>query len=188
MHKIIQKEKNTISQQDILDAKESFDLLYIPNLIPSKTEWSEFIDHCDYTVKRPEVTLPSPVKVIGSLQIWDDLFIAGYRVEKGDCFSQLKEVFTKTTELFGKEPNSGCTLINFVGQQNTIPIHTDSRDSFLWQAIGSVEWRIFETNEENSPYQSLTVSPGDVLFVPSGIIHTVFCPNPRAAISIFYDK
>jgi hypothetical protein len=188
MNKIIHKDKNNISQKDILDAKKNIDLLYIPNIMPSTTGWDEFINHCDYTVKRPEVTLPSPVKVIGSLQFWGDLFVAGYRVEKGDCFSQLQEVFAKTTELFGREPNSGCTLINFVGQQKTIPIHTDSRDSFLWQAIGSVEWRIFETNEPDSPYKSLIVNPGDMLFVPSGIIHTVFCENPRAGISIFYDK
>ena len=188
MNKIIYKDKNSISQKDILEAKENIDLLYIPNIMPSTTGWHEFINHCDYTVKRPEITLPSPVRVIGSLQIWDDLFVAGYRVEKGDCFTQLPEVFAKTTELFGREPNSGCTLINFIGQQNTIPIHTDSRDSFLWQAIGSVEWRIFETTEEGSPYQSLGVHAGDMLFVPSGLIHTVFCENPRAGISIFYDK
>ena len=188
MNKIIYKDKNSISQKDILDAKDNVDLLYIPNMMPSTTGWHEFISHCDYTVKRPEITISSPVKVIGSLQIWDDLFVAGYRVETGNCFSQLPEVFAKTTELFGREPNSGCTLINFVGQQKTIPIHTDSRDSFLWQAIGSVEWRIFETIEEGSPYQSLTVNAGDMLFVPSGLIHTVFCENPRAGISVFYDK
>jgi quercetin dioxygenase-like cupin family protein len=188
MHNIIHIDKDSITQQDILDAKENIDLLYIPNLVPSTTGWDEFIDHCDYTVKHPEFTLPSPVKVIGALQIWDEFFVAGYYVENGDCFSQLKEVFAKTTELFGREPNKGCTLINFVGQQKTIPVHTDSRDSFLWQAIGSVEWRVFETTEPDSPYQSLTVNPGDMLFVPSGIIHTVFCENPRAGISVFYDK
>lgn len=188
MNSIIHIDKSNISQQDILDAKKNIDLLYIPGLIPSTTGWDEFISHCDYTVKHPEVTLPSPVKVIGALQVWDSLFLAGYNVDSGDCFSQLKDIFAKTTELFGREPNSGCTLINFVGQQKTIPVHTDTRDSFLWQAIGSVEWRICETVQEDSPYQTLTVNPGDVLFVPSGIIHTVFCENPRAAISIFYDK
>ena len=101
MNKIIYKDKNSISQNDILEAKENIDLLYIPNIMPSTTGWDEFINHCDYTVKRPEITLPSPVKVIGSLQIWDGLFVAGYRVEKGDCFTQLPEVFAKTTELFG---------------------------------------------------------------------------------------
>lgn len=188
MNNIIHIDKNNIRQQDILDAKENIDLLYIPNLIPSTTGWDEFISHCDYTVKHPEITLPSPVKVIGALQVWDSLFMAGYNVDSGDCFSQLKDIFAKTTELFGREPNSGCTLINFVGQQKTIPVHTDTRDSFLWQAIGSVEWRICETEQQDSPYQTLTVNPGDVLFVPSGISHTVFCENPRAAISIFYDK
>lgn len=188
MHNIIHIDKENVKPQDILDAKKNIDLLYIPNLIPSTTNWNEFIDHCDYTVKHPEVTLPSPVKVIGALQVWDDLFMAGYNVSSGNCFSQLEEVFTKTTELFGRRPNNGCTLINFVGQQKTIPVHTDIRDSFLWQAIGSVEWRICETQSEDSLYQTLTVNPGDVLFVPSGLIHTVFCKDPRAAISIFYDK
>ena len=121
MNNIIYIDKNHVSQQDILNAKQNVDLLYIANLIPSTTGWSEFIDHCDYTVKHPEVTLPSPVKVIGALQIWDDLFMAGYNVSSGNCFSQLEEVFAKTTELFGRRPNNGCTLINFVGQQKTIP-------------------------------------------------------------------
>ena len=186
MHSIIHIDKDSITQQDVLDAKENIDLLYIPNLVPSTTGWDEFIDHCDYTVKHPEFTLPSPVKVIGALQVWDEFFVAGYYVQNGDCFSQLNDLFAKTTELFGKEPNGGCTLISFIANQKTIPVHEDTMDSFMWQAIGSVEWRIFETAKENSSYKSLIVNPGDMLFVPSGIIHTVFCENPRAGISIHY--
>lgn len=171
-----------------MQAKKDIDLIYIPSLIPSNTGWEEFIAHSDYLVKNPELTLSSPVKIINALQVWDDFFVAGYYVNFGECFHQLKDIFQKTTTLYGREPNGGCTLINFVGNQKLIPVHTDTRDSFLWQAIGTVEWRIHESEDPNSSYQTLIVNPGDVLFVPSGLSHTVYCPNPRAAISIFYDK
>lgn len=188
MNKILTVSRDEISPAHIIKSKEDVDLLYIPGLIPSTTGWDEFIQHCDFTVKSHERTLSSPVKVINALQIWDDLFVAGYYVDQGDCFHQLPGIFSTTESLYGRAPNSGCTLINFVGVQKPIPVHADTRDSFLWQAIGSVEWRIHDTPEETSPYQTLIVNPGDVLFVPSGIVHTVFCEKPRAAISIFYDK
>lgn len=188
MHEIITISKNEISTEHIKKAKENIDLLHIPNFIPSTTGWDEFIDHCDFTVKSPERTLSSPVKVINALQIWDELFVAGYYVNEGNCFHQLPEVIFITESLYGRKSDGGCTLINFVGMQKTIPIHHDTRDSFLWQAIGSVEWRIFENYNNIDSYKTLLVNPGDVLFVPSGIIHTVFCEKPRAGISIFYDK
>ena len=188
MNRIITKDISSITHEVIMEAKANVDLVYIPSLIPSNTEWNEFIDHCDFTVKSPERNIGGPVKIINALQIWDDFFVAGYHVDKGNCFHQLEDIFEKTTTLYGRRPNGGCTLINFIGNQKTIPVHTDKRDSFLWQGIGTVEWRICDTEKEDSPYQTLIVKPGDVLFIPSGIPHTVYCPNPRAAISIFYDN
>lgn len=188
MNNIIEKNKEDINQSVILDAQKNVDLIYIKNFIPSSTKWEEFINHCNFLEKNKELTLQSPVKVIGALQIWDDFFLAGYNANLGDSFSQWNEVTLMTDFLFGRKNNGGCTLINFIGGQKTIPIHTDSRDSFLWQAIGSVEWQIHNDSTLSNAYKSLIVSPGDVLFVPSGISHTVYCPDPRAAISIFYDK
>jgi hypothetical protein len=188
MNNIIQKTIEEINPSVIAEAQLNVDLIHIPDLIPSKTEWKEFINHCNFLEKNQDITLSSPVKLIGALQIWDDFFLAGYYAQRGECFSQWDEITKKTDSIFGRENDGGCTLINFVGGQKTIPVHTDRRDSFLWQGIGDVEWRIHETENESSPYQTLIVKPGDVLFVPAGISHTVFCPDPRAALSIFYDK
>lgn len=188
MNNIIIKNKDDIRHEDILLSKENIDLLHIPGLIPSNTKWEEFIAHCNFLEKNRNITLQSPVKVIGALQVWDDFFLAGYYAQKGETLSQWNQVTYITDHLFGRENDGGCTLINFVGGQKTIPVHTDIRDSFLWQAIGTVEWRIHETENPESPYKTLIVNPGDVLFVPSGISHTVFCADPRAALSIFYDK
>jgi hypothetical protein len=188
MNRIITKDLNSINHEVIMQAKQEVDLIHIPSLIPSNTGWDEFIAHSDFTTKNKEKTLDSPVKIINALQVWDDFFVAGYYVNEGNFFHQLQDIFEKTASLYGRMPNGGCTLINFIGNQKTIPIHTDIRDSFLWQAIGTVEWRIYDKDDHTLPYQSLWVKPGDVLFVPSGIAHTVYCPDPRAAISIFYDK
>jgi hypothetical protein len=188
MNSIIKKTAEEINHELIVQAKKNVDLIHIKNLIPSTTKWEEFIAHCNFLEKNRDITLESPVKLIGALQIWDDFFLAGYYAQRGDIFSQWDEITKKTDNLFGRENDGGCTLINFIGGEKTIPVHTDTRDSFLWQAIGTVEWRIHETENPESLYKILIVEPGDVLFVPSGISHTVFCPDPRAALSIFYDK
>jgi hypothetical protein len=188
MNNILTLSRDEVTHQHIINSKESLDLIYMPGYIPSTTKWEEFISHCDYLEKNRDLTLPSPVKVIGALQMWDELFIAGYYAQKGNVFSQWNEVTSITDFLFGRENDGGCTLINFIGNQKTIPVHTDTRDSFLWQAIGSVEWRICDTDSEDSAYKVLIVNPGDLLFIPSGLAHTVYCLDPRAALSIFYDK
>jgi mannose-6-phosphate isomerase-like protein (cupin superfamily) len=187
MNRVITKNGTEVTSQDIADARSNIDLLYIPNFCRAETPWREFIAHADYLAKHQDLTLHSPVPVLGALQMWGDFFHAGYYIDNSNSFHQLDQLKEKTNLLYGRMPDNGCTLVNFVGMQNMIPVHDDRRDSFYWQALGTVEWRVYENMDNEEQYQVVTVKPGDGLFVPSGLVHSVFAPNPRAALSIFYD-
>ena len=188
MNAVLSISPDQINSELIKNAKNNIDLLHIKDFIPSNTKWEEFISHCNFLEKNKQLTLSSPVKLIGALQIWDEFYLAEYYANQGDCFSQWKEITYKTDNLFGRENDGGCTLINFIGNQKQIPIHDDTRDSFYWQAIGNVEWQIYEKGNDSECLISFNVAPGDVLFVPKGIVHTVACSEPRAALSVFYDN
>lgn len=64
-------------------------------------------------------------------------------------------------------------------------IHSDPVDGFYVQCEGNTIWRAFygEVVEE------FFVSPGDILYIPSGVDHSVESMNVRAAVSVsFFDK
>lgn len=178
---------NPPTPEDIESAKNTKDIIYMPNFCKSNTRWDDFINHADFLSKNLELDLPSPVPTVGAIQIWDSFFHAGYYLKNSGAFLQYDELAAKTKDLYGREPNNGCTLVNFIGMRSMIPIHDDVRDSFYWQAINQVEWRIYNSYDNESDYTPLTVKAGEALFVPRGLIHSVFCKEPRAAISLFYD-
>lgn len=66
-------------------------------------------------------------------------------------------------------------------EQYMIPTrHSDPVDGLYIQCTGSAKWTAYYENET----ESFILSPGDAIFIPKGIEHTVETLEPRAAISI----
>ena len=57
--------------------------------------------------------------------------------------------------------------------------HRDGAFVWYWQCIGNTQWIIYE-NEKEFTYE---LSPGDIIYVPRGVYHSVFPLTPRAGIS-----
>ena len=57
--------------------------------------------------------------------------------------------------------------------------HRDGAFVWYWQCIGKTQWIIYE-NEKEFTYE---LSPGDIIYVPRGVYHSVFPLTPRAGIS-----
>lgn len=63
--------------------------------------------------------------------------------------------------------------------------HSDPVDGFFIQCNGQTTWRVFYRDS----IEEYLASPGDMLFIPKGIEHSVESMNVRNAISIsFFDE
>jgi mannose-6-phosphate isomerase-like protein (cupin superfamily) len=64
-------------------------------------------------------------------------------------------------------------------------VHSDPVDGFYVQCEGQTTWRAFYQDSS----EEYLVNPGDMLYIPSGIDHSVESMNVRAAISVsFFDE
>jgi mannose-6-phosphate isomerase-like protein (cupin superfamily) len=64
-------------------------------------------------------------------------------------------------------------------------VHSDPVDGFYIQCEGQTTWRAFYKDKT----ESYLVNPGDLLYIPKGIDHSVESMNVRAAISVsFFDE
>jgi len=61
-------------------------------------------------------------------------------------------------------------------------VHSDKEDRFFIQGSGQSLWKIFHDNKELN-YEVL-LSPGDMAYIPKGIIHSVESMCPRHSVSI----
>lgn len=85
-------------------------------------------------------------------------------------------------------------IINFIGSESEYWVHKDDHEVVSWHCQGKMEWRIYPSEAENelwkqeqhmkieSPYDSYILEPGDVIYVPTGTIHEVVTPEPRASL------
>jgi len=109
---------------------------------------------------------------------------------------QISEVLKILFSFTNKEPNSIRIIFNFVGNESKYYIHSDNHDTISWHCIGKMEWRIFKslilsTNEPKTDvdekFESIILSPGDLLYIPKGTIHQVHVFEPRVSVIFTYN-
>ncbi len=66
----------------------------------------------------------------------------------------------------------------------TPKIHKDEVDGFFIQCEGKTKWNIYYADNP----ETYILNEGDLLYIPSGITHSVFSLSPRAAISISFSN
>lgn len=115
--------------------------------------------------------------------------------EKESDFECIKKVKEEVFDLFDNPPWGASLIINFVTNGTRLSPHKDTTHSIALQLIGTAEWRIYENLEgplvdqlpESDEYASLTMEPGDLIFVKKGVGHRVKALTPRASITMSLD-
>lgn len=64
-------------------------------------------------------------------------------------------------------------------------VHSDAQDRFFIQGSGQSLWKVFHDNQELN-YEVL-LSPGDMAYIPKGVVHSVESMCPRHAVSIAFS-
>jgi len=67
-----------------------------------------------------------------------------------------------------------------MSKAKTFGAHKDTTDVWFWQCQGKTKWTINK--------KEYILKPGDLIFVPKGIIHNVVSLTPRAGISMAKEK
>lgn len=80
--------------------------------------------------------------------------------------------FGRELEQFLKHRLESISLFISPPYAQALPSHTDNAHIFTLQIIGNKSWAIFNL-EQNEDYNSVVLSPGDLLYVPPEIQHQV---------------
>jgi hypothetical protein len=182
-------------KKDILDAKQSKDIVLFKNLYPVVPIWDEFILNLNHEFNSQKTIDIDDQRFHNNVLIYNKLDPISFK--KIDLTkNSSSNIFKKSYHVFNIMDNFinniSCvkSIINFVGNESKYYIHADHHDVISWHCIGQVEWRIYKTLEQehppptetSEPYESYILSPGDVLFVPGGIVHQVVVTEPRASV------
>lgn len=110
-----------------------------------------------------------------------------------NIFQQVEPILNNFN--FNKSKYNSRILIDLVGNESKYNIHKDKTDGISWQQLGTMEWRVFGDvdGEYEKPldldkdlsylkYKSYIFEPGDIIFIPKGVVHQVIVEEPRASI------
>ncbi len=115
-------------------------------------------------------------------------------------YNNISESFSETFKYFidylkyTNETGLFKAIINFVGNESTMSIHKDHHSTIFIQCVGSVSYKIYEDVDgeteadlsdnirNDTKVESITLNPGDIMFVPKGKVHQVTATEPRATL------
>lgn len=151
------------------------------NVFPITPYWNDFILHLNHAMMQPEEgARPEINDTIGFAHFWARLTATIDHAEK--WFPQIKIVHEHINQIHSVGAYGAFSVISFTSTEKTTGNHKDPVDIFYWQCIGNVEWHFSEIGVSHS------LTPGDIIFVPGGLMHEIKSKTPRAAISFTCNK
>ena len=182
-------------KKSFVKAKQFNEVVFLQNAFPVTPFWDEFIYNLNYrynsekTIDMHDERFHNDVLIYNKL---DPISFTKSNLVKNYSYNIFKKTYSVFDFIDKIIPNISCvkSIINFVGNESKYYIHADHHDVISWHCIGKVEWRIFKTlkqdnpppTESDEPYESYILNPGDILFVPGGLVHQVVVTEPRASV------
>lgn len=68
------------------------------------------------------------------------------------------------------------------GEEWAPKVHADPQDRFYFQGSGQTLWRIFD--DSKTLIDAIIVNPGDLAYIPKGLVHSVESIGPRHSLSL----
>lgn len=181
--------------EEISDAIANPKLVVKKGLFPNTPSWEAFVQQLNfefYNENRLPLGPDDPYNpedtIIHGVNIREHFYLMIDSELESPFFPEQYQIIDKLNSLMSKEAFNTFTLINFVGGERPINIHNDPRHSFYWQCQGKSIWKSYDFDAETPILlETIEVNPGDIIFVPNGIFHTVETPEPRTAMSFMYE-
>lgn len=183
--------------ENIKNAIENKRVLVLKQLIPLPPSWNQF--HKLFTLSdkdQKSFNFFGGMTIKGDqANIFDDVASVFETIHPGHKVSIMSIIhFVNRTQNFIPEPvehfykdfakeNPHKIPENFDLNLLQPSRHSDAADGFFLQCEGSTLWKIFYNEKK---VDAIIVGPGDALFIPEGVEHSVESLCPRAAVSISF--
>tara|TARA_B110000259_G_C13986611_1_gene390717 strand:- start:865 stop:1425 length:561 start_codon:yes stop_codon:yes gene_type:complete len=182
---------------DISNAVGGSEIIFVSKLFSSLPQWSDFEDLFDKAHDKDGVLFQS----FATMSIdksetftgaFDEMLSFAKNFHPGNPVAVLSIVHFQNSEdnvigdevvsIYNKFRSSNPQSLpsDFHPSMMVPTIHSDPVDGFYVQCTGTTLWTAYYEDEE----KSWLTSPGDALFIPKGVQHSVKTLEPRAAISI----
>lgn len=183
------------TKEEINNAIANPTLVVKKSLFPNTPEWGAFVQqihHEFYNEERLPLGPDDPYNpedtIIHGVNIREHFYLMVDSDLDSPFFPEQYKIIEKLDSLMPSPAYQTFTLVNFVGGEKPVNIHEDPRHSFYWQCQGNSIWKSYTYEDQQFiPLQEIEVSPGDIIFVPNGVFHTVETPEPRTAMSFMYN-
>jgi hypothetical protein len=108
--------------------------------------------------------------------------------DHGNYFPELDKMIADFNEAIeGHKMFNGKSHINLISENIDYPKHPDDHDVITWQTNGRIEYRLYK-DKLSDKYDSIILNPGDVIYMPAGLYHSVTAIEPRSSIILqFHD-
>jgi mannose-6-phosphate isomerase-like protein (cupin superfamily) len=190
-----------LSKQVIKDAKDSNKIIFLQDAVKDIPAWKTFYDVFKESLKddHAEMSFPGTLTVDNSekyTRSFDNLINILDNLHSGEKIAVLSiihfvnahnNIVPEAAEAFYRDfvaANQDNISPDFDFSLLKPEVHSDPVDGFYIQCEGQTTWRAFY-GDNTEEYR---VNPGDMLYIPRGVPHSVESMNVRASLSIsFFD-
>jgi hypothetical protein len=182
----------------IKQAKKNKEVLLLRGMLPDVPSWNDILENLSNRFKIQECASIQDSRMINDVLIYNKLDPQVFMAPDQTAFSHAANAVNIFNQLMDFSCSCIRSLINFVGNEAQYYIHADGHDVISWHCVGSIEWRIYtDASLENfsepqteitDNYDSYILRPGDVMYVPSGIVHKVVPFEPRVSLIFNYNE
>ena len=175
----------------IIEASNNKTYALFRGLCKDVPNWSDFIENFDYNYNRDKdknKNNPDHRYITDNIVVYNkfDPIIFGAIEDKATrLFDKSLEAHSLIKGLIKKDASSVKSIMNFLGNEQEYWTHSDNHDVISWHCVGTIEWRFYK-NPKEKDYDSVVLEPGDVIYVPAGVVHQVINNKPRASLIFQY--
>jgi len=182
--------------QECKDLNKPYVFKYLCSVVP---KWENFIQHINdqyWNSRIAEVpSNPYRERFIRGVLFKNPLYL-NVTNPKTEWYPEIEEFFNIFNKAIPYRGSALSAYINFAKEQSSEP-HFDETDNFYWQCIGTTVWKFYSSEKRSfsssnidklsDGYYEFTLEPGDVVYIPRGMIHDVATTGPRAALQFKYN-
>ena len=185
----------------IIEASNNKTYALFRGLCKDVPNWTDFIENFYYnynTDKNKPNNNADPRHLTNNIVVYnkfDPIVFAAIEGKDSPMFDKSLEASVAIEGLIKKKASAIKSIMNFLGNEQEYWIHRDNHDVISWHCVGNIEWRFYKNVKEEdmdkitiegAEYDSVVLEPGDVVYVPAGVVHQVINNKPRASLIFQY--
>lgn len=182
----------------IKSAKKNNTFLHIKNFNSDVPSWDNFINNLNYKYnnnydnkekkstqflmnENTKTEILSQHNLMDTFSHYSYVFKDGENIFKSGYLDGCNHVakILKNSLIEGNSSIHVTAITNFIKHDKKYEIHSDQTEVINWHCIGKIDWNVYDKDDRCS---TLSIEPGDLVFIPAGIKHEVIVYEPRASL------